>query len=310
MAAGLVTVLINNYNYGRYLRQAIDSALAQSYSDLEVVVVDDGSTDDSRDVIASYAEKIRSVLKPNGGQATAINAGFAMSRGDVICLLDSDDWFLPGKVTTVAEVFAAHAEASWVFHPLQITFADGRVQCNSTGNTHVVDERREARRGKLRGTAPPTSGLCFSRKLLDNLLPMPAEIRITSDNYLKLSAMSLAPGIYLDEGLAAQRIHESNAYTLRADRLPTQARIHLLIAQALKDRFPELARLSDKVFAKALADYIAAGESDAYFRTLILDYIRRSKFSGIADIVARTGYHYLKRHIVPHIKLAKSDLRS
>ena len=305
MAVGRVTVLISNYNYGRYLPQAVDSALSQGYPDLEVVVVDDGSTDHSRAVISGYGGKIRSVLQPNRGQASAFNAGFAMSRGDIICLLDSDDWFWPEKIAAVTEVFAAYTEASWAFHPLQITFADGRVECKVSGKIYFVDEREHARRGKLYGTAPPTSGLCFSRKLLDRLLPMPEEIRITADNYLKLGAMSLAPGVYLDKGLAAQRIHESNAYTLRADRLPTQARIHLLIAEALKHRFPELTRLSDNVFAKAVADYIAAGKPDPNYRTLIRHYIKASTHSRGAGIVARAGYHYIKRHVLPHLNPMK-----
>ena len=68
MPEPLVSILINNYNYGRYLGVAIDSALAQTYGRVEVVVVDDGSTDDSREVITGFAERVVSVLKINGGQ--------------------------------------------------------------------------------------------------------------------------------------------------------------------------------------------------------------------------------------------------
>jgi glycosyltransferase involved in cell wall biosynthesis len=302
MSSKLVTILINNYNYGRYLREAIDSALAQDYHALEIVVVDDGSTDESRSVIADYAGKIKPVLKPNGGQASAFNAGFAASRGDIICLLDSDDWFRPGKVRAVAEVFAAFREASWVFHPLQMSFPDGSIECKSETSTQFFDQRdRSSRYGKLRGTAPPTSGLCFHRRLLERLLPMPEEIQITSDNYLKFAAMSLTPGVYLDKGLAVQRIHDRNAYTLRANRLPMQARIHLLIADALKNKFPELTRLSDKIFAKALADYIATGKRDPLCRAVIRRYIGQAELGRMADIVPRTGYHFIKRHLLSKI---------
>ena len=79
-----VSVIINNYNYGHFLGAAIDSALTQTYAPIEVVVVDDGSTDDSRNVIAGYGSRIRAVLKVNGGQASAFNAGFAASTGAVI----------------------------------------------------------------------------------------------------------------------------------------------------------------------------------------------------------------------------------
>jgi len=63
----LVSIIINNYNYGRYLRSAIDSALGQTYFNTEIIVVDDGSTDNSPEIIKSYEERIKSILKPNGG---------------------------------------------------------------------------------------------------------------------------------------------------------------------------------------------------------------------------------------------------
>ena len=101
----LVSIVISNYNYGRYLRAAIDSALAQTYPPIEVVVVDDGSTDDSREVIESYGARILPVFKSNGGQGSAINAGFAASRGEIVMFLDADDEFLTDAVDEVIKVW-------------------------------------------------------------------------------------------------------------------------------------------------------------------------------------------------------------
>jgi glycosyltransferase involved in cell wall biosynthesis len=94
----LVSIIINNYNYGHFVSEAIDSALNQTYSQIEVIVVDDGSTDNSRKIIASYEHRITSILKENGGQASALNAGFAATQGDIICFLDADDIFLIEKL--------------------------------------------------------------------------------------------------------------------------------------------------------------------------------------------------------------------
>ncbi|HLL41796.1 MAG TPA: glycosyltransferase family 2 protein, partial [Segetibacter sp.] len=80
----LASIIIDNYNYGHFIREAINSALQQSYQNIEVIVVDDGSTDNSREIIRSYGEKIIPVLKNNGGQASAFNAGYYKSTGDVI----------------------------------------------------------------------------------------------------------------------------------------------------------------------------------------------------------------------------------
>src|ERR1700719_288784 len=87
----LVSIIIPNYNYARYLRIAIDSALAQTYAPVEVIVVDDGSTDNSREVIESYGDRITPIIKTNGGHGSALNAGYAASRGEIVIFLDADD---------------------------------------------------------------------------------------------------------------------------------------------------------------------------------------------------------------------------
>ena len=100
-----VTVAITNYNYGRFLGDAIESALTQTFPGVEVVVVDDGSTDDSRDVIAAYGDRITAVLQENAGQGAAYNAAWEHCRGDMVFFLDADDVLKPDAVArAVAEV--------------------------------------------------------------------------------------------------------------------------------------------------------------------------------------------------------------
>ena len=109
MQRPLASIIINNFNYARYLGEAVDSALNQTYPNVEVIVVDDGSTDNSREVVESYGDRIRSVFKSNGGQPSAINAGFQVSRGELIANLDSDDLYDRTAIERVVNTWSSNA---------------------------------------------------------------------------------------------------------------------------------------------------------------------------------------------------------
>jgi len=108
----LVTVIIGNYNYGRFIDRAIENVLDQTYRNVELIVVDDGSTDNSREVIDRYDGKLLKIYKENGGHAAAINVGFERSQGDVICLLDSDDYYAPIKLERTVALYQEFPESA------------------------------------------------------------------------------------------------------------------------------------------------------------------------------------------------------
>src|SRR5260221_12358121 len=97
------SIIVTSYNYERFLGHAIESALAQTHGETEVIVVDDGSTDGSRRVIDAFGNRITSVPKANAGQASAFNAGFAASSGEIVPFLDSDDVLLPTATECAAK---------------------------------------------------------------------------------------------------------------------------------------------------------------------------------------------------------------
>src|SRR5271156_4631356 len=112
-AQPLVSILVSNYNYARFIGDSIQSALEQTYSNIELIICDDGSTDDSVRIIEDYARKdprLHLIRKTNGGQASGFNAAFAASRGEIIALLDSDDLFLPRKVERIVADFQDHPQ--------------------------------------------------------------------------------------------------------------------------------------------------------------------------------------------------------
>jgi glycosyltransferase involved in cell wall biosynthesis len=96
----LVTVVVPNFNGANYLRDSIDSVLAQDYTNLEVIVVDDGSTDASITILESYAGNITLVKQSNKGSAAARNSGLSLAKGEFIALLDSDDVWIENKLST------------------------------------------------------------------------------------------------------------------------------------------------------------------------------------------------------------------
>lgn len=110
----LVSVVIPNYNYARYLPEAIESVLAQTHKNVEVIVVDDGSTDDSKAVLASFGDRIRTIFQQNQGVSAARNRGVAESNGDFLAFLDADDAFLPSKLEKQLELFRADEEIGLV----------------------------------------------------------------------------------------------------------------------------------------------------------------------------------------------------
>jgi hypothetical protein len=214
-----VSVIVACFDYERYVSEAIRSALEQAAPAAEVIAVDDGSRDGSREAIAAFGDSVTALFKRNGGQASALNAGFRASRGDAVIFLDADDMLLPGATGAVAEALrdGVAAKAHW---PMPVIDAAGR-------RTGVVqdaelaegDLRREAlEQGPLSDVTMPSaamSGNAFPRWLLERVMPIPEETyRIGADEYLFGVAPAFGPIVRL-EPLSLYRMHGSNAHAQR-----------------------------------------------------------------------------------------------
>jgi glycosyltransferase involved in cell wall biosynthesis len=289
----LVSILINNYNYGRFLHEAIDSAMAQSYANTEVIVVDDGSTDNSREVIASFGTQVLPVLKQNGGQASAFNAGFQASSGEIVCFLDSDDIFTPNKVAEIVKLYGENPEIGWCFEKM-ILFdhhTGERRTAPSGYSPGPWDARQVLAKGRPPQIATATSGISFRRSTLEEILPMPDSIRITSDGFLKLAALALAPGWNASEGLTLQRIHGENLYTERKDGKKRQAgKLGLLIATAMADRFPDLQQLGIVLFSRGLGLCLISGGLDPECRQMTRSFLGKLPLLKRSLLLLRAAY--------------------
>lgn len=111
----VVSTVITSYNKGPYLAEAIESALAQDYAPHEIIVVDDGSIDNTQQVVDSFGDLVRYVHQENSGQSSAENHGIRTARGELIAFLDGDDRWRPSKLTKQVAVFRAHPETSVVY---------------------------------------------------------------------------------------------------------------------------------------------------------------------------------------------------
>lgn len=123
----LISAIIPNYNYELYVGFAIDSVLSQTYSNIEIIVVDDGSSDGSRDVLAAYGDRIKVVFQQNQGVSAARNAGVEVSRGELIAFLDADDVWLPTKIEKQVMRFAADKELGLVHVGVEEVDADNKL---------------------------------------------------------------------------------------------------------------------------------------------------------------------------------------
>jgi glycosyltransferase involved in cell wall biosynthesis len=209
-----VTALITNYNHGQYLRAAIDSAVKQTYPNVEVLVVDDGSTDHSREIIAGYGTSIRAILTENGGQAAAFNVGIAEAQGEVICLLDSDDWWDPTKIAKVVmDGFCGRRDVALVYHRNLYVDADGRDRGMSPQPKYLSQGHMTRMLAKSAGwwAYPPTTALSFRTELLRQLAPIPTEtFRICADAYLAGAAPWFGRVVAIGETLGFYRLHDTN----------------------------------------------------------------------------------------------------
>lgn len=202
-----ISVITPSYNQGQYIRQTVESVLSQTYASVEYIVVDGLSTDETLTVLKPYGDRLTLIAERDNGQTDAINKGLRRATGDVVCWLNSDDYFLPGALATVGQYFAGHPDALWL-----------------TGDCCIVDEagapiQESVRQYKrlLRALPPSvyvgvTNAICqpatfWRRTLHERLGYLNEGLRYTMDYdwWLRLNQVQ-APAV-LRQPLTAFRIH-------------------------------------------------------------------------------------------------------
>ncbi len=217
MAKPFVSVLIDTYNHERFIEQAITSVLDQDMSmvGVEILVVDDGSTDGTAEIVRRFEPRVRLLRKANGGQASAFNAGIAQCQGEIIVFLDADDWWEKEKLRNVLDVFGANPEIGAVGNGLyEVDESGRRLFVNVPDRSyrcffHSVEEGAWFRELM---SFMGTSRLAIRRAVLGRILPVPEAIVIEADEYLATLAVAISGAIVIDQPLTNYRFHSGNLY--------------------------------------------------------------------------------------------------
>ncbi|MBB4660971.1 FkbM family methyltransferase [Conexibacter arvalis] len=207
-----VSVVVLTHQFGRFVGRAIDSALSQRHPPelLEVIVVDDGSTDETPDVVAGYGDRVRSLRHPNAGSARSLERGLLAARGAVIVMLDGDDALHPELVARQLERLRARPEVGLCAVDRRVVDADGRVLQESFARAHGIDPASGPRLGELLSANSITlSGTALRAELLAHALPF-AEDAPAEDWWLATAVARHAAIDRIDAPLVDYRLHGGN----------------------------------------------------------------------------------------------------
>ncbi len=213
-----VDIVISNHNYGAFVAEAIESARGQGHRNVHVVVVDDGSTDDSREQLNAYKESVDVVLQENGGQASALNTGLTRCTGDAVIFLDADDTLRPQAAAYVAAVFAADQQVAKVQFRMEVIDAEGRPTGVTKPTPHLPMPSGDLRQAEVAFPFDvawlPTSGNAFRTEALRRILPIPEREypHCGADWYLIHLMTLLGKVASLDVIGASYRVHGANNY--------------------------------------------------------------------------------------------------
>lgn len=258
----LVSIIIPCYNYGHFLHEAVESALNQTYHNVEVVIVDDGSTDDTRaiaKVLASKHSSLKYVYRKNGGLSAARNTGIDVSSGKYIVFLDSDDKLKPKFVAKCIDALSHHSTASYAYSQMQLFGADDKI-------TNYPDFDVE----KLKQDNFINASAFFHASVFENIR---YDERLRSgfedwELYLAL-AESKKYGVLVDEPLLFYRKHgpESNSMTDRMIQSESILKTKLYI-QAKHIRFVGLKKILITLRASMKHDIF---RFKRYIKTIIIN---------------------------------------
>lgn len=207
----LVSVIIPNFNYAQYLGEAIESALGQTYSNLEAIVVDDGSTDNSQEILERYADRVTIIQQSNSGVCVARNRGVAESKGEFIAFLDADDVWLPSKIEKQVRAFEESPNAG-IVHVGVIDIDDSGNQIQTKLNGMSGKVSHEFLLWEKPVILGGGSGTMISRRVFENIGGFDSQLSTSADWDLYYRICRKFEAAFVPEPLLYYRLHGSNMH--------------------------------------------------------------------------------------------------
>lgn len=214
MAQALVTVVVDTYNHEKYIEQAIVSVIEQDFpaSEYEIVVVDDGSTDRTPEIVRKFSPRVRLLRKKNGGQASAFNAAFSEVRGEAVAFLDGDDWWVAGKLEAVMSVLDRNREIAGVGHGYYEYYdGTGQTKIRAAEVSRMLSLRtvEQARDCRLALPFLHMGAFTIRKTVLGRCMPIPERLIFDADAAVGMAAMA-AGAMVLNAPLFYYRQHDNN----------------------------------------------------------------------------------------------------
>jgi glycosyltransferase involved in cell wall biosynthesis len=208
----VVSIVMATYNFERFLARAVESALAQDYpaDALDIVVVDDGSTDSTPRVMRPYLDRVKYIRKENGGLLTTVNRGLAEARGEFVSLLSGDDEFLPHKTRAQVEFLLEHPEVGMVYADLEVVDDHGKILHPSLWRAGNLTQVRGRAFGPLLTKNVVSGGaMMFRSSLKPHFHPLP-DTAAWEDWYISLKIAAVAEIDYIPQAVYRYRYHGDN----------------------------------------------------------------------------------------------------
>jgi len=246
MSMPFVTVLIDTYNHQFFIEDAINSVLNQNFpaSETEILVVDDGSTDDTPEIVRKFAPRVRLLRKVNGGQASAFNAGIPEARGEIVAFLDGDDWWAPGKLSAVTEAFTTNANIGLIGHGVTEVYPDGRqrTEVPREVSRFRITSVEQAKTFRMQRGFLGTSRMAYRREILRRIGCVPEALKFEADEYLFTLAGLFADVMILRESFTFYRLHDRNWFQLTSgdpQAIRRKQQVLSALAQSLQEKLKQ-----------------------------------------------------------------------